>query len=484
MKWKIEDIIDLEAFMHADREESEADLETRDADLFELIHADPQRLNPKEKILKWVKLRRNALADAGPTPGESYRIARQTLILILGTLAFLVGLGVASMHLLYRDRPINVTLFFSVTILWQIVVLAVTMTVFLFHKALRFEGRITGLGAWLLLRLDDLRSAATNRLDGTHRTTLAMIWGEIMKRKTIYGGILKWPVLAMIQSAAIALNLGLLLATLGLLAISNRAFGWESTFAIGPEVMLRIVQGISFPWSYLPHAHPTLEEIAASRIALQGVAVAYPADALRSWWPFLCYSIVFWGLIPRIVLLAAANFFQRQALARLEFDHADCNRLLRRMTPLVTVGEAPPELGEPDAVSRPQTRERRNSSCKVIVAQELGSPELYRERIQSLGKTPTDFLSAAVDCVETNDVLFDLLRSSTTENIVLLLEAERPPIRAILSFIREIRGSLPPTSEIAVCLVTRSPNSFNYADAWERSLSALGDPYLNFTAIP
>jgi len=59
--------------------------------------------------------------------------------------------------------------------------------------------------------------------------------------------------------------------------------------------------------------------------------------------PFLCFALLTYGLLPRIMLLFLAAYRQISGLARLQLDQAVFDRLLARMkTPLVTT-QAEPE---------------------------------------------------------------------------------------------------------------------------------------------
>lgn len=64
-----------------------------------------------------------------------------------------------------------------------------------------------------------------------------------------------------------------------------------------------------------------------------------PHGDLVSWWPFLCFAVLTYGLLPRLILLFMGFMVHNRALLRINFSHRACQRLLNRMrTPLFSTG--------------------------------------------------------------------------------------------------------------------------------------------------
>jgi hypothetical protein len=59
----------------------------------------------------------------------------------------------------------------------------------------------------------------------------------------------------------------------------------------------------------------------------------------------------------------------------------------------------------------------------------------------------------------------------------VLLDGSRPPVRAILEFLRRLRQVRGPRGEIAV-VVTAAGRPFDYEEAWRKRVAELADPYL------
>ncbi len=453
----------------ADADRDEDQLATRDRVIFaESVQSAGRASSGPEKVRLWLDARR-AAAD-GPAAGGRYRIAARALAWGLFVAGLIAGAGLAAGLLFFHGgRPISVTVFFAATVVWQ---LALWLAL---AGALIFWGRPVGgwaAGAlgWLLARLGDSGLAS----NGERRASFAAVWGALRAKRMIYGGVLAWPVVIPAQIFAVALNLGILAATLGLVAISNRAFGWETTLNPSSETILRIVGVISWPWSALPQAHPSLEEIAGSRIVDIGER-SYDLAALRSWWPFLVYAVAFYCLLPRLVLLGVSAGLQRRALARLDFRQADCARLLRRMDPVVVAGAAPPERAGESATAA--TAGLAGGEAVAIVSHELKLPaDRVAAVLAGLGLAAGEVLEAEVDCVEANAEMFARLRADG-RTAAVLLDGSRPPVKAILAFLRRLREARGERAEIVVILVTPG-GAFDYEAAWRAAAAAQADPFL------
>ena len=79
--------------------------------------------------------------------------------------------------------------------------------------------------------------------------------------------------------------------------------GWQSTLRTSPAAVYKLVSWIAAPWSFLPNAHPTSEEVLQSRFSYSEGMTALASPATTSWWPFLFYATFFYGLLVRVVLL-------------------------------------------------------------------------------------------------------------------------------------------------------------------------------------
>ena len=187
---------------------------------------------------------------------------------------------------------------------------------------------MTGAVRYLAGRLKNLGALA---MTGTQRIRMQALVGMVGQRKTLYGSVFFWPIFILFQTFGLCFNIGLLSATILKLAITDLAFGWQSTLHPHPETVYRLVDAFSLPWSWLSSAHPTIAQIQGSQMILKDGMVHLATPDLVSWWPFLCFSILFYGLLPRMLLLTAGILRQYQALKNLGFTSSGCDRLIFRM---------------------------------------------------------------------------------------------------------------------------------------------------------
>jgi hypothetical protein len=227
---------------------------------------------------------------------------------------------------------------------------------------------------------------------------------------------------------------------------------------------------------------------------------------LVSWWPFLCLSVVFYGLLPRLILLTTGLSFQRRRLDKVDFRHAACERLLHRMkTPLVRTegghekSEGPlrdevedEREGYEAAVPEPEGRSV-DGRVIVLVPDELfdDCPDRELEDMvsRSMGYPIRRKLRYGEDEEGDRNLLAEishLKEGGDPIRIMIFQEAWQPPIREGLNFIRALRKALGSNSLIKVALLGRpdpdnifTPVKEEDWEVWKRKLKAMGDPYLD-----
>ncbi len=471
-RWKIRDVLDLEAAVEADAGGDEAELSRRDRRIFqEFVSGGSHAAAGKMRL--WLEARRRE--DAGEiSVGDVYAGAVGTLGWILVLAGLLIGAGLAGSQLVFAgDRLISVTTFFSVTVLWQVVVWLVLGVLLIVKRR-----PVGGLIGWGLRRglaaIGRAKLAAWGELDGTERARFSAVLGRVRAKRAVYGDLLIWPVVTLAQIFAVALNVGIVGATLWSVAVSNRAFGWETTLEVTSGTVLEIVRVIAWPWSWLPNAHPSLVAIEGSRIALLGGMENVEA-AVVSWWPFLVYAVVFYGLLPRVILLVASVVFQGRALAAVEFRHAECARVLRRMEPVVVASEAGEKAGVAGGeVGSPGVNP--GAVDVLLIAKEMVAG-MSGGVIERFGWGEARRLEVEIDCAEANGEEFGRLRGERGA-VAVLVEGARPPVKAMMEFLRKLRESVSEQAEVMVVVVAEDGAAFDYADAWADSVAGLGDAFM------
>jgi hypothetical protein len=151
---------------------------------------------------------------------------------------------------------------------------------------------------------------------------------------TIYGSVFFWPVFLLAQVFGIFYNAGILITLFIKVAITDLAFGWQTTLQMAPSAVYRFVEMVAWPWSWLfspPVAHPTIKQVAGSQMVLKDGIIHLATGDLVAWWPFIFLAVLFYGLVPRLILAGTGFLMKRRSLALIDFSHGACDRLVLRM---------------------------------------------------------------------------------------------------------------------------------------------------------
>ncbi len=359
--WRIPDILDLEYLLARDEDEDPAVLSRRDRGLYlEFIRPQAGDRPDTGMLLRlWLLYRRRMVAAEGGSqailPGRLWQEVHAILRTLVLAAGLVTGSGLAYSFLAYSGtRPVNVALYLWIFVFPQqlLLLLFAALAVYrvFFGRGLRsclICALLARLATDLLVRL---KGGLLRQLDAGERLRLLAALGRGTARVRSHGALLLWPMFILVQLFAVSFNGGVLAATLIKVVTADVAFGWQSTLQVSAATVARLVHLIALPWSwFLPPgiSYPSLARIEGSRMVLKdGIYHLATAD-LASWWPFLCLAVLFYGLLPRLVLLLAGHLGLRRALARFRFDGPACSRLLHRMlTPGLRTGSSTHETEE------------------------------------------------------------------------------------------------------------------------------------------
>ena len=507
-KWDIKDLIDLEFFLHGDEGKDEETLIRRDRAIFLNIASPPAKHPPSRRYLVrgWLEARKKDQQEP-ILPGTAFH---ETLAL-LKWIAFLLGLlsggGIALSLLQYQGvQPVNVSGYVGLLIVLQAILLLLLGGGFLLRRFVRFFRRKTLLASFWGALLYGLAKRTTtsglDRLPEGRRARLQATLGLLKSRRTVYGSLFFMPVFMISQLFGLAFNIGALVATLTRVLTSDLAFGWQTTVQVGSEMVYKLVRILALPWSWLAPegvGFPTLVQVENSRIILkEGIAHLATPD-LVAWWPFLCLGIVFFGVLPRLALCLVTWMSRRIALKRLDFSHAACDSLVRRMqTPLL---ETTPQGREEerDEAAIPENSYETTELFKTepnlgvaLLNEELtartAQPEIIRAGEEYFSMSIGEILEVGGRLDQDQEVLEHLKGmdwEGKQSGVLFIQEAWQPPILETLAFFRQLRMNLPEKGKIAVLLIGKptpetvfTPPGKIDRKVWEEQLQALGDPYL------
>ena len=361
-RWTVADLIDLEHYLGADeatlREQPAARqvLTERDRSLYletiapAVAPAQPHSAAHRRlSLLYWLRARRAAEAPEQRLllPGSTFAQAQRLATMALITVGFLLGVGAASALLSYDGhRPINVTWYIFLLVVVQFLLIAGVLGAWLIRRS-RPVGRtvrdLTLLGRLirpLIMQINRwLQQQRLGHGSRELRDQSAAQIGRLRSQHALYGPVSYLPALIPAQVFGVAFNLGVILTTIALEWFTDLAFGWGSALDLSPQVIYDLARTIASPWGWLfgeGIGYPTLDQIAGSRINLKDPLFLLDASHLRSWRWFLVLSVFTYGLLPRLLLLAASVITQRHLLERLPFTQGRIQALYARLlTPTV-----------------------------------------------------------------------------------------------------------------------------------------------------
>ncbi len=489
-QWTYSDLIDLEAFLDRDAGLPQNDIHRRDRNLF-LQRCPDLPANDRQRLLAcWVSARKEQLAaeTGAPGPGERLATAARLLTMVLLGCGLIAGISSSLAFFTYSgDTPVNVFHFLIIFVFSQLGLAALLITALMLRNA--------GLSR-LPAPVADLFSRLLSRLAGSRHDRIGL--AALLRRlSNAYGPLAYWPVFKLSQNFMIAFNVGLLLATLLKIATTDLAFGWQSTIQVSAPVIEQIVKGLALPWSwFIPHhyAFPSLAEIEGSRIILKDGVYHLATQDLVSWWPFLVFCLLAYGLLLRVALLLSGIFLEKQALRRINMKRPDYLQIIRRMcTPLLSseAVDGPDQFtGLPSAGPPPHTPELPAGATHLLLLPE----DISAHRSADALITDLQHVGLAVEtCLEVRfdeplppsfaKQLADSFRHQSG-GVLLLQEAWLPPINDWFHLLRQIRAALEPTTPITVVLLGRPssdagffPPSAQDTLLWQRKIAAQGDPF-------
>ena len=289
---------------------------------------------------------------------------------------------------------------------------------------------------------------------------------------------------------------------------SDVAFGWQSTVQFSSQTVFKLVQVIALPWSWLVPAdiaHPAFYQVQGSHMVLKDGIYHLATKDLVSWWPFLCFAVLTYGLLPRLILLFVGTVVQKRALLKINFSHRTCQRILNRMrTPLVNTGGrsvSPENLSNGNTivsgarVSDPQdvlSGKRMIALVPDDIFEAFTDDELEGVISRTFGCSIQQRLRFGEDEEGDKRVLHELscMKEDTVANLLVVQEGWQPPIRENLLFIQDLRKASGETSMIWVGLIGRPRQGVVFTrvkeeewDIWNQKLKALGDPYLGLERL-
>lgn len=230
---------------------------------------------------------------------------------------FLAGISGVLGMLDHGRNGVHVTLFLVILLGGQWLVLAAALVAAMVRRR-SMEG------------FSLVQSAVAKVIRRFAREGKAPWWSRLMGEGGAARGAVLWRVARVVQAGGICFNLGLLAGLAGLVMFRHVGFYWETTTELATQDLLeRLTRGLALPWSsWFPEALPGPEVIQATRWFPGRELSPGPA----AWWSFLLLAVLFWGLLPRLLLWLLAWRSGARSLAALDFQSRPARMLWRDLT--------------------------------------------------------------------------------------------------------------------------------------------------------
>lgn len=541
MGFLLRDIIDLEFLLGQDEEASE-DLSARDRDIFMQINSTG--LDDAGLVKEWLSYRKllffHETSPEQTLPGTLFASLMGWSARGLFAGGLLLGLATAYAFLAYHGtRPVNVTVFITLFILLQALLSFMALWV-MARQAMGpvparpglFHTLISGL---FFKKLEGLIRRAGD-LPGGKALTRVRDGGALLgKVNRAHRGILFWPFFLLSTLLALGFSCGALGGTLFRVAVTDLAFGWQSTLVASGSMVHDLVTYIALPWSWaLPGAVPDPVQIEGSRIILKEGMAGLATEHLTAWWPFLCMGLLIYGVLFRLAVALLAFQAQASALARMDLDQPRFRRLLVRMrTPNMETARQSRQASSvadrsrpprPDEVEPGPSGDRADSRhghpedgleqrsgdglprkkraagtdgnllpC-LVLASEQAFPDMVRDLMvavaeDQLGIEVRGTAAVSFDFEEDREILASLAADGEGLPVIFFQEVWQPPIRGLLHYYTRVKTEVFAETPVWI-LLTGTPgegtpgetpgvaaDDMNYR-VWKKAVSQLAVPDL------
>lgn len=511
--YTLDQIIDLEYFLHEDSPHSPEELHLRDRKIArEITNNEPTSTITAPKLLTgWILTRRKTefKSESDVSPGtlfaKSHSLA-STLTIFKGLVG---GLFAGWAFFAYAgSTPINVLQFLLFFVFSQLIITGV-LFIGLCVKKIIPGIQLQTSSFYLLHSLGQKIFVFINRkwfenISGSKRESVRHAYGIIKSRNQLYGSLFYWPIFRLAQLFGITFNIGLLTTTFTKIVTSDLAFGWQSTLQLSSTAIEKMVNLLALPWGWLLPSgigSPTLAEIEGSHIILKDGIYHLTTVDLVAWWPFLLLCLISYGLLIRIVFYISGRFMENSSLAALDCNTPQCTALLRRMTtPVVStqaVAEPKTKVANPAPLSSSPALVQPNTTLTpqiLIIPDDIFhtcSPESIFPFMDAKGFEVIEKHRFMLSYDEDQKLLQTLAERvwDSKEGISIIMEAWMVPLVDFLVFLKDLRLLSTPTTTIEIALTGETGDAVftnvrpTDMEIWRKKIESIGDPYIHLAPI-
>ncbi len=419
-----------------------------------------------ELVLGWWQI-----VSGGHQPLLGGRVTRAHRVasVLLALVGLLLGVGAGVAAFTYNgDAPINLLVVLGVLVLLPLLAAVVSCLAGVAQAAgktgLSDTLAITSVGRWAASWI--ARYSEGHLVIGAHQGARVGYW--------LFMGLS--------QKFALGFFAGVVIVVLVSVTFTDLAFGWSSTLALQTDFVLNLFSVLAAPWaSWWAEAQPTYAMVETSRFyRLEGGEVqAETAAALGAWWPFVLACVLFWGLLPRLLLALLSAWRYRVASRAFLLQNPEVTALLERLrTPDIRFGvgeEIPPNL-QP-AASLVAIGLSHDPGDRWIGYNDIFDTYSVGSQLQQAGVSIEHAcLISALDSDEEVAQRLGKLVASKPGRVIIATKGWEPPTLEVVDFVRSVRQLL--GEHVTIVVVPFSTDGgINGADrdVWAATLAKAND---------
>ena len=490
-KWSVAELLNYDYFLYLDKSISALETAPRDREIYLTAGATPNTHWARRKLARiWLNARHKNSPDIA-MPGATFLTVNKILNWSIATLGILLGALYGFGVLKYTGTTaINLLLSFILLVLLPLIFTAITVIMIILRKYISNRSKERENPFIQMLYIKVIRHLVTSE---QKRRGIEAFFNHISIRLKKYGSTPAWIITVRLQLFAFMFQMGSLLAVLFSGSFHDLAFAWQTTTSITPETIHNLVTLISSPWhSWIPSGSPTLANVAGSHVILkEGISSLNSAD-LSAWWQFICYSILFYAVLPRGILLLGAWLTEKISLLNIDFHDAESLALFRRMTsPIINSDSGsfvpdPPLRGQSEKENIHAEQYHADATFSVLVPDDINpiTDDAIKAAVSTnLHGKCNDIITVDID----DDKDLAIWKKLPAEDSILILqEGWQPCTMEYLDYIKTMRQTVDNKQLIVVGLTgslssdrkTLAELEDDLFNDWRYQLSTLRDPAL------
>ncbi len=490
-KWSVAELLNYDYFQYLDKSISALVTTSRDRKIYLAAGEIPKSHWARRKLARiWLNAMRKEMPDTS-LPGTTFLTVNRIINWSIAGLGIILGVLYGFGVLKYTGtEAINLLIAFVLLVLLPLFFTLITLVMIILRKyaSNHNQKRENPIIQMLYQKVTKHFISSEQKRRGAEA-----FFNHISIRLKKYGSTPAWIITVRLQLFAVMIQFGSLLAVLFSGGFHDLAFAWQTTTNITPETIHNLVTLISAPWhNWASNGVPTLENVAGSRVILKEGISKLNSDNLSAWWQFICYSMLFYSVIPRITLLLASWAMEKISLLRIDFRDTESSALFRRMTsPIINQDNEnfipdPPLRGETENENHIAEEYHPDATFNVLIPDDINP--ITDNEIRTAVKTNlhgkcNQLLTIMID--EEQDIS-EWKKLIAKESILLMQEGWQPCTMEYLDYIKSLRKAIGNTQLIVVGLTgsisheTKKPKELDNDtfNDWRYQLSTLRDPAL------